>query len=45
MTLLGQLWDQLRLTLVIVSHDSTVASRAQRTGQMENGRLSIEVSR
>ena len=41
MTLLEQLWDQLRLTLVIVSHDSVVAARAQRTGLMENGRLTI----
>jgi putative ABC transport system ATP-binding protein len=41
MTLLEQLWDQLRLTLVIVSHDSFVAGRAQRTGRMENGRLTI----
>jgi putative ABC transport system ATP-binding protein len=41
MTLLEQLWDQLRLTLVIVSHDSIVAGRAQRTGLMENGRLTI----
>jgi putative ABC transport system ATP-binding protein len=40
-TLLEQLWDQLRLTLVIVSHDSIVAARAQRTGLMENGRLTI----
>ena len=41
MTLLEQLWDQLRLTLVIVSHDSIVAARAQRTGLMENGRLTV----
>ena len=41
MTLLEQLWDQLRLTLVIVSHDSIVAGRAQRTGLMENGRRTI----
>jgi putative ABC transport system ATP-binding protein len=41
MTLLEQLWDQLPLTLVIVSHDSIVAARAQRTGLMENGRLTI----
>jgi putative ABC transport system ATP-binding protein len=41
MTLLEQLWDQLRLTLVIVSHDSIVAGRAQRAGRMENGRLTI----
>jgi putative ABC transport system ATP-binding protein len=44
MSLLEQLWDQLRLTLVIVSHDSIVAARAQRTGLMENGRLTIEAS-
>ncbi len=41
MTLLEQLWDDLRLTLVIVSHDSIVAARAQRTGRMENGRLTV----
>jgi putative ABC transport system ATP-binding protein len=42
MTLLAQLWDELRLTLVMVSHDSSVAGRAQRTGLMENGRLTVE---
>ena len=41
MTLLEQLWDQLRLTLVIVSHDSIVAARAQRIGLMENGRSTV----
>ncbi len=41
MTLLEQLWRELRLTLVMVSHDSIVAARAQRTGLMENGRLII----
>jgi putative ABC transport system ATP-binding protein len=41
MTLLEQLWEELRLTLVMVSHDSTVASRAQRTGLMENGRITV----
>ena len=41
MTLLEQLWDELRLTLVMVSHDSIVAARAQRTGLMKNGRLTI----
>jgi predicted ABC-type transport system involved in lysophospholipase L1 biosynthesis ATPase subunit len=29
------------LTLVLVTHDSTVARRAQRVGIMQNGRLSI----
>jgi putative ABC transport system ATP-binding protein len=42
MTLLEQLWNELRLTLVMVSHDSAVAGRAQRTGVMENGRLTVE---
>jgi putative ABC transport system ATP-binding protein len=41
MTLLEQLWDQLGLTLVMVSHDSAVAGRAQRTGRMENGLLTV----
>ena len=41
MTLLAQLWEELRLTLVMVSHDSTVAGRAQRTGLMENGQLTV----
>jgi putative ABC transport system ATP-binding protein len=44
MTLLEQLWHQLRITLVIVSHDSIVAARAQRTGLMENGLLTIGAS-
>jgi len=42
MTLLEQLWKRLRLTLVMVSHDSIVAARAQRIGLMENGRLTVE---
>ena len=40
-TLLDELWAELGLTLVMVSHDSTVAGRAQRTGLMSNGRLTI----
>jgi putative ABC transport system ATP-binding protein len=42
MMLLEQLWEELRLTLVMVSHDSTVAGRAQRTGLMENGRITVQ---
>jgi putative ABC transport system ATP-binding protein len=41
MILLEQLWADLGLTLVMVSHDSAVAGRAQRTGLMENGRITI----
>ena len=39
--LLEQLWRRLGLTLVLVTHDSAVARRAQRVGIMANGRLSI----
>jgi len=39
--LLEQLWRDLRLTLVLVTHDSSVARRAQRVGVMSKGRLTI----
>jgi putative ABC transport system ATP-binding protein len=39
--LLEKLWRELELTMVIVTHDSTVARRAQRIAVMRNGRLSI----
>ena len=39
--LLEQLWRRLGLTLVLVTHDSAVARRAQRVAIMHNGRLSI----
>jgi putative ABC transport system ATP-binding protein len=39
--LLEQLWRGLGLTLVLVTHDSAVARRAQRVAIMANGRLSI----
>ncbi len=45
MTLLEQLWEELRLTLVMVSHDSAVAGRAQRTGLMEDGRITVGAGR
>jgi putative ABC transport system ATP-binding protein len=41
-TLLEGLWRERRLTLVLVSHDSSVARRAQRIGVMSRGRLSIQ---
>jgi putative ABC transport system ATP-binding protein len=41
-TLLEKLWREFGLTLVLVTHDSTVARRAQRTGVMQDGRLSIQ---
>jgi putative ABC transport system ATP-binding protein len=37
--LLENLWRDRGLTLVIVTHDSTVAARAVRIGQMRDGRL------
>ena len=40
--LLERLWREQQLTLVVVTHDSTVARRAQRLGVMRNGKLSIK---
>jgi putative ABC transport system ATP-binding protein len=40
--LLEKLWRDYRLTLVLVTHDSAIARRAQRLGLMENGKLSIK---
>ncbi len=40
--LLEKLWRDQHLTLVLVTHDSTVARRAQRLGGMKNGKLSIK---
>jgi ABC-type lipoprotein export system ATPase subunit len=36
-----QLWRDLGPTLVLVTHDSSVARRAQRVGLMSKGRLTI----
>jgi putative ABC transport system ATP-binding protein len=41
-SLLEKLWRDRGLTLVLVTHDSTVAQRAQRLGVMRNGRLAIK---
>ena len=38
-SLLEDSWRDRGLTLIIVTHDSTVANRAQRRGVMRNGRL------
>jgi putative ABC transport system ATP-binding protein len=40
-TLLEQQWRDRGLTMVLVTHDSTVARRAQRAGHMKNGQLAI----
>ena len=39
--LLERLWPDFGLTMVLVTHDSSVARRAQRVGVMQNGKLSI----
>jgi putative ABC transport system ATP-binding protein len=39
--LLENLWRERGLTLILVTHDSSVARRAQRVGIMRNGKLSI----
>jgi putative ABC transport system ATP-binding protein len=41
-TLLERLWRDRGLTLIMVTHDSSVARRAQRIGIMTKGRLSIQ---
>jgi putative ABC transport system ATP-binding protein len=40
-SLLERLWRDRGLTLVLVTHDSSVARRAQRVAVMQNGKLSI----
>ncbi|MBO0833023.1 MAG: ABC transporter ATP-binding protein [Actinobacteria bacterium] len=39
--LLEQLWREQQLTMVLVTHDSAVARRAQRLGVMRHGKLDI----
>jgi putative ABC transport system ATP-binding protein len=39
--LLEQLWRERGLTLVLVTHDTSIAHRSQRVGVMSNGRLAI----
>jgi putative ABC transport system ATP-binding protein len=41
MTLLERMWREQGLTMVTVTHDSTVARRAQRIGLMRNGRINV----
>jgi putative ABC transport system ATP-binding protein len=41
MALLERLWHERGLTLVIVTHDSSVARRAQRIGLMREGQLDV----
>ncbi|MGH3195560.1 MAG: ABC transporter ATP-binding protein [Streptosporangiaceae bacterium] len=41
-SLLEKLWRERALTVVLISHDSALASRAQRIGVIKSGRLSIK---
>jgi len=40
--LLEKLWQDNGLTMVVVTHDSAVARRAQRLGTMKNGQLTVK---
>jgi putative ABC transport system ATP-binding protein len=40
--LLEKLWQDNGLTMVMVTHDSTIARRAQRLGLMRNGQLTVK---
>jgi putative ABC transport system ATP-binding protein len=40
--LLEKLWQDKGLTMVIVTHDSSIARRAQRLGMMRNGQLTVK---
>ncbi|HEY2280455.1 MAG TPA: ABC transporter ATP-binding protein [Streptosporangiaceae bacterium] len=42
MTMLEKFWLEYGLTVVVVTHDSVVAKRAQRIGTMRNGRLTLK---
>jgi putative ABC transport system ATP-binding protein len=39
--LLEKLWQDNGLTMIMVTHDSTIARRAQRLGTMRNGQLTV----
>jgi putative ABC transport system ATP-binding protein len=41
--LLEKLWRDHQLTMIMVTHDSSVARRAERLGIIQNGKLSIRV--
>jgi putative ABC transport system ATP-binding protein len=45
MALLGQLWLERGLTMVMVTHDTSVAERAQRIGLMREGKLTVRQAR
>jgi putative ABC transport system ATP-binding protein len=42
MVMLEKVWQEYGLTMIVVTHDSFVAKRAQRIGVMRNGRLTTK---
>jgi putative ABC transport system ATP-binding protein len=42
--LLEKLWQDIGLTMLMVTHDSAVARRAQRLGTMRNGQLTVKTA-
>src|ERR1700722_6935317 len=42
--LLEKLWQDIGLTMIMVTHDSAVARRAQRLGTMRNGQLTVKTA-
>jgi putative ABC transport system ATP-binding protein len=42
--LLEKLWQDNGLTMIMVTHDSTIARRAQRLGLMRNGQLTVKTT-
>jgi putative ABC transport system ATP-binding protein len=44
MALLDKLWRERGLSMVLVTHDASVAQRAQRVGVMKHGRLNIQLT-
>jgi putative ABC transport system ATP-binding protein len=45
MALLGKLWRERGLTLILVSHDAAVVRRAQRLATMSKGKITLKPAR
>jgi putative ABC transport system ATP-binding protein len=44
MELLESVWKERKLTMVIVTHDSTVAARGQRIGHLREGKITVSAA-
>jgi putative ABC transport system ATP-binding protein len=44
MELLESFWKERKLTMVIVTHDSTVAARGQRIGHLRDGKIAVSAT-